>query len=198
MLLQIRNMESSCCIRVVKDELLKLGLRPKTVKLGKVEIDEEISAEQLRLIDTSLRNAGLEIIKDNKNLLVENVKAIIHQNIYFSDDFSKKNFSEYITRKVKFNYTHLSTLFKRVMGITIEKYIINVKIERVKELLVYEHLSLNEISFKLNYSSVAHLSNQFKKVTGLTSSFYRQLGDTRSINKIKDNFYVSDKKDNVN
>lgn len=190
-------MESSCCIRVVKDELLKLGLRPKTVKLGKVEIEEEISSEQLRLIDTSLRNAGLEIIRDNKNLLVENVKAIIHQYIYFSDDLSKKNFSEYLTMKVKFNYTHLSTLFKRVVGITIEKYIINVKIERVKELLVYEHLSLNEISFKLNYSSVAHLSNQFKKVTGLTPSFYRQLGETKSINKIKENCYVSDK-NNVN
>lgn len=191
-------MESNCCIRVVKDELYKLGLHPKTIILGKVEIEEEISADQLRLIDTALRNAGLEIIKDYKNLLVENVKTIIHQYIYLSDDLIKQNFSEYITRKIKFNYTHLSTMFKRVVGVTIEKYIIDVKIERVKELLVYENLSLNEISFKLNYSSVAHLSNQFKKVTGLTPSFYRQLGNAKSINKTNENLYVSDRKEDVN
>jgi len=191
-------MESSCCIRVVKDELYKLGLHPKFVNLGRAEITEEVSSEQLRLIDTALKNAGLEIIKDNKNLLVEKVKTIIHQYIYLSDDLSKPNFSEFITRKVKSNYTHLSTLFKSVLGVTIEKYIIDVKIERVKELLVYEHLSLNEISFKLNYSSVAHLSNQFKKVTGLTPSFYRQLGDTKNLKRITDNNYVSDKKTDVN
>ncbi len=183
-------MESTCCIRVVKNELYRLGFRPKTVKLGKVEIEEEISAEQMRLIDTALRNAGLEIINDNKNLLVEKVKAIVHQYIYLSDDLSKPNFSEYITRKVKYNYTQLSSLFKSVLGVTIEKYIIDIKIERVKELLVYEHLSLNEISFKLNYSSVAHLSNQFKKVTGLTPSFYRQLGNTKGKNKNTENIYV--------
>lgn len=180
-------MESSCCIRVVKNELNKLGFRPKTVKLGKVEIEEEITSEQLRLFDTALRNAGLEIINDNKNLMVEKVKAIIQQYIYLSNNLSKPNFSEYITRRVNCNYTHLSSLFKSVLGVTIEKYIIDVKIERVKELLVYEHLSLNEISFKLNYSSVAHLSNQFKKVTGLTPSFYRQLGNTKGINKNRDN-----------
>lgn len=175
MILQIRYMESGCCIRVVKNELYKLGLHYKTVKLGKVELKETISVEKLQLIDTALRNAGLEIINDNKNLLVEKVKAIIHQLIYLSDNLPKPNFSDYISEKVKRNYTHISYLFKSVEGVTIEKYIIGVKIERVKELLVYNQLSLNEISYRLKYSSVAHLSNQFKKITGLTPSFYRKL-----------------------
>jgi AraC-like DNA-binding protein len=153
------------------------------VKLGKVELKGTISEEKLQLVDTALRNAGLEIINDNKNLLVEKVKSIIHQLVYLSDNLSKQNFSDYISEKVNRNYTHISSLFKSSQGVTIEKYIIGVKIERVKELLVYDQLSLNEISFKLKYSSVAHLSNQFKKMTGLTPSFYKQLRNTNGNKK---------------
>ena len=183
MRLQIRNMESDCCIRVVKDELDRLGLHYKTVKLGRVELNDTVSGEKLQLIDNALKNAGLEIIYDNKNLIVERVKSIIYQLIYLSDDLPKPNFSEYISEKVNRNYTTISGLFKSVQGVTIEKYIGGVKIERVKELLIYDQLSLNEISYKLKYSSVAHLSNQFRKITGLTPSFYRQLRNTKGLSK---------------
>lgn len=178
MMLQIRNMESDCCIAMVKSELYKLGLHYKTVELGKVELNENVSLEKLQLIDSALRSSGLELMGDKKNFLIDKVKTVIHQLIYLSDDLPKPNFSDYISKKVNRDYTYLSNLFSSGQGITIEKYIITQKIERVKELLVYNEFSLSEIAYKLQYSSVAHLSNQFKKVTGLTPSFFRQLRNT--------------------
>ena len=174
MMLQIRNMESDRCITLVKNELNKLGLNYKTVELGEVELKENLSAEKLRLIDIALRNAGLELMADKKNLIIDKIKVAIHQLIFFSDNITRPNFSEYISKKVNRDYTYISNLFSSVQGVTIEKFIIAQKIERVKELLVYEELSLSDIAFKLQYSSVGHLSNQFKKVTGLTPSFFRQ------------------------
>ena len=181
MRLQIRNMESNCCISVVKDELNKLGLHYKNVELGSVEIKDIITEDKLRMIDSALKNAGLEIITDSKNILVEKVKAVIHQLVYFSDDMPRINFSDYISEKVNNDYTYLSHLFSTNQGITVEKYIINEKVERIKNLLVYDQLSLNEITYKLKYSSVAHLSNQFNKVTGLTPSSYRGLMFSRPV-----------------
>jgi AraC-like DNA-binding protein len=179
MMLQIRNMESDRCIAMVKNELNKLGLHSKTVELGEVELKENISWEKLQLIDIALRNAGLELMGDKESRLIEKIKAAIYQWINLSDDLPKPNFSDYISKKVNRDYNYLSNLFSGVQGITIEKYIIVQKIERVKELLVYDGLSLSDIVYKLQYSSVAHLSNQFKKVTGLTPSYFRQLGNTR-------------------
>jgi AraC-like DNA-binding protein len=174
MMLHIRNMESSRCKTMVKNELIRLGLRYKTVELGQVELIGNISGEKLNLIDIALRNAGLELMADKKTHIVEKVKDAIKQLICLSDDNPKPNFSDYISKKVNYDYAYLSNIFSYVQGITIEKYIILQKIERVKELLVLDEISLNDIAYKFQYSSVAHLSNQFKKVTGLTPSFFRQ------------------------
>jgi hypothetical protein len=163
---------------MVKSELDKFGLHYKTVNLGEVELKENISREKLQLIDIALKNAGLEILDDKKILLIEKIKAAIYQLIYLSDDLPKPNFSDYISKKVNHDYNYLSNFFSGMQGITIEKYIITQKIKRVKELLVYDKLSLSDIAYKLQYSSVAHLSNQFKKVTGLTPSFFRQHRNT--------------------
>ncbi len=175
MMLHIRNMESGRCKAMVKNELNKLGLHYKTVELGEVELKENISREKLQLIDIALRDAGLELMNDKKSHLIEKIKTAIYQLIYLSDDLPKPNFSDYISKKVNHDYNYVSNLFSGAQGITIEKYIIAQKIERVKELLVYCELSLSDIAYKLQYSSVAHLSNQFKKVTGLTPTFFRQL-----------------------
>jgi AraC-like DNA-binding protein len=164
---------------MVKNELDKLGLPYKTVVLGEVELKEEISMEKLRLFDITLKCSGLELINDQKNLLIEKIKTAMHQLIYLSDGILKPNFSDFISKKVNYNYPYLSNLFSSVQGISIEKYMILQKIERVKELLVYEESSLTDIAYRLQYSSVAHLSNQFKKITGLTPSFFRQLRNTR-------------------
>jgi AraC-like DNA-binding protein len=171
-------MESNCCIKVVEDELNKIGLEYKTVELGSVEIIGTISEENINLFNVALRDAGLEIMFDNKTRLIEKIKKVIHQLVYLSDNQPKQNFSEFISKEVKHDYPYLSFLFSSMVGINIEKYIIGQKVERIKELLVYDQLDLNEIAYKLNYSSVAHLSNQFKKVTGMTPTFYRQLGNS--------------------
>jgi AraC-like DNA-binding protein len=175
MVLQIRNMESDLCIEMVKNELSKLGVNYKRVELGKVEVKEIISVEKLQLIDKALRGNGLELLVDQKVLIIENIKDAVHQMIHVSDDISKLNISDFISKKVNHSYPYLSSLFSATQGITIEKYLILQKIERVKELLVYGEFSLSDIAYKLQYSSVAHLSNQFKKITGLTPSFFRQL-----------------------
>lgn len=174
MMLHIKNMESNRCIALVKNQLNNLGFSYKTVKLGEVELKEILSREKIQLIDIALRNAGLELISDRKSNLIEKVKDAIYQLVYLSDEIAKPNISEYICSKVNRDYSSISCLFSSEQGITIEKYIITQKIERIKELLVYSNLTLNDIAYKLHYSSVAHLSNQFKKVTGLTPSFFKQ------------------------
>jgi AraC-like DNA-binding protein len=174
MILYIKNMESSRCKAIVKNELNNLGIRFKIVELGQVELEEaQLSAEKRRLIDIALRNAGLELMMDKKTQVVEKIKAVIHQLIYFSDDLPKTNFSDYISKQVNRDYNNLSILFSNEEGLTIEKYIIEQKVQRVKELLVYSHLSLSDIAYKLKYSSTAHLSNQFKKISGLTPALFR-------------------------
>jgi AraC-like DNA-binding protein len=174
MILKIKNMATSRCKTFVKEELNKLGLYDITVELGEVELRENISTEKLQLLNTSLKNAGLEIIEDKRVHLIKEIKAAVYDLVHHFDDLPKPNYSEYISQKVSFNYTHLSSTFSEDQGITIEKYIISQRIERVKELLVYTELNLTDISFKLHFSSVAHLSNQFKKLTGLTPSYYRE------------------------
>lgn len=168
-------MESSRCIAIVKDELIRNGLQYKSVEIGEVELKGKISESKLALIDIALRNSGLEIINDKRKLIIQKIKDAIHQLIYFSDYLNKPMYSEYICKYVNYDYSFLSNLFSGEQGVTIEKYIIEQKIDRVKELLVYGKLSLSDIAFKLQYSSAAHLSNQFKKVTGLTPSYFRQL-----------------------
>jgi AraC-like DNA-binding protein len=157
----------------VKSELEKLGINNTMIDLGTVEIQDDVSKEQLKAFEECLRKGGLELLDDKKNILVEKIKGVIIEMIHYSDELPKVNDSDYISEKLGYEYTYLSNTFSEVKGITIQQYIILHKIERVKELLLYDELSLTEISYKLHYSSVAHLSNQFKKVTGLTPSYFK-------------------------
>jgi AraC-like DNA-binding protein len=159
----------------VKDELRKLGLHCVIVELGKVEILEKISKEQRSLLKFNLHKSGLELMDDKKSILIEKVKTIIIEMIHYSTEFADVNYSDYISKKLGLDYTYLSNIFSETKGTTIQHYIIVHKIEKVKELLLYDELNLSEISQKLHYSSVAHLSNQFKKITGLCPSFYKEL-----------------------
>ena len=168
-------MVSDRCKMVVKSELIKLGLHCTAIRLGEAEILEDISKEQLEHLNIVLKMTGLELMNDNKTILVEKIKTIIIELIHYSDDQIKINLSDYLSEELNHNYTYLSNLFSEVKGTTIEKYYLAHKIEKVKELLVYDELNLTEIAYKLHYSSVAHLSNQFKKMTGLTPSHFKNL-----------------------
>lgn len=172
-------MVSLRCKLLVKEKLDKLGLAYGSVDLGEVEILPDISDQQKMQLKISLSEAGLELMDDRKKILIERIKAVVVEMVHYSDDLPKTNFSDYISEKLHYDYTYLANLFSEVKGTTLEHFVIAHKIERVKELLIYDELSLTEISYKLNYSSVAHLSNQFKKITGLTPSFFKKLKDKR-------------------
>ncbi|MFO7847703.1 MAG: helix-turn-helix domain-containing protein [Bacteroidota bacterium] len=182
MKLYIKYMVSLRCKMLVKSELEKLGLTCISVDLGTVEIKDDISKDQLETFNTNLKKAGLELLDDKKNILVENIKSVIVEMIHYSDEVPEVNDSDYISQKLNYDYTYLSNTFSEVKGITIQQYIIQHKIEKVKELLIYDELTLTEISYKLHYSSVAHLSNQFKKVTGLTPTYFKELKEKRDKN----------------
>jgi AraC-like DNA-binding protein len=167
---------------MVKEELKKLGLRYVVVDLGMVEIMEDITQEQHDQLKINLMKSGLELLDDKRSILIEKIKNVIVEMIHYSDELPKVNYSDYISEKLGYDYTYLSNIFSEVKGITIQQFIIIHKIERVKELLLYDELNLSEISYKLHYSSVAHLSSQFKKITGLTPSFYKQLKQKRNEN----------------
>lgn len=167
------------CKMVVKEELTKLGIRFTTVELGEVELMEDISAEQHAQIKTALLRTGLELMDNKKSILIQKIKNVIIELVHYSEEPLNVNFSEYLSRKLNYDYTYLANLFSEVQGTTIEKFLIAHKIERVKELLVYNELNLTEIAYRMHYSSVAHLSAQFKKVTGLTPSHFKQLKDKR-------------------
>ncbi len=172
-------MVSTRCKMVVKDELKKLGLHFIVVDLGEVEIMENISNDVRVKLKSALFNSGLELMDDKKAVLIEKIKNVIIDMIHYSDEVPKMNYSDYISEKLQHDYTYLSNIFSEVKGITIQQFIIIHKIERAKELMLYDELNLTEISYKLHYSSVAHLSNQFKKITGLTPSHFKQLKDKR-------------------
>lgn len=172
-------MVSTRCKMVVKEELKKLGLHFILVELGEVEIMENLSTEQQRQLKEALGHSGLELIDDKRAVLIEKIKMVITEMIHYSDELPKVNYSDYISEKLNYDYTYLSNLFSEVRGITIQQYIIVHKIERAKELMLYDELNLTQISYKLHYSSVAHLSNQFKKVTGLSPSHFKKLKDKR-------------------
>jgi AraC-like DNA-binding protein len=164
---------------VVKEELTKLGLHYTTVELGEAEVLENISPEQHELFKTALLRSGLELMDDKKSVLIQKIKNVIVELVHYSEEPLTINFSEFLSQKLNHDYTYLANLFSEVQGFTIEKFLIAHKIERVKELLVYDELNLTEIAYKLHYSSVAHLSAQFKKVTGLTPSHFKQLKNKR-------------------
>ena len=172
-------MVSTRCKLVVKEELKKLGLHFMVVDLGEVEIMENITSEQRELLKTALLDSGLELMDDRKAVLIEKIKNVIIEMVHHSDEEMKTNFSDYLSEKLNHNYTYLANLFSELQGTTIEHFIISHKVERIKELIIYDELNITEIAWKMNYSSVAHLSNQFKKVTGLSPSHFKQLKDKR-------------------
>ena len=182
MKLYIKYMVSLRCKMVVKDELQNLGLRAVSVDLGMVEILEEMTTAQREQFSANLLRSGLELLDDKRAILIDKIKNVIIDMVHYADELPNTNYSEYISQKMGYDYTYLSNIFSEVKGITIQQFIILHKIEKVKELLLYDELTLTEISYKLQYSSVAHLSNQFKKITGLSPSFYKQLKQKRKNN----------------
>jgi AraC-like DNA-binding protein len=175
-------MVSLRCRLLVKEELSKMGLHYVALELGMVDILEEISPEQHEQLRVNLLKSGLEVLDDKRNILIERIKNVIAEMIHYSDESQIDNYSEVISKKLDYDYTYLSNIFSEVKGITIKQFIILHKIERVKELLLYDEMSLKEISFKLGYSSVAHLSNQFKKITGLTPTYFKSIKKYRQQN----------------
>jgi AraC-like DNA-binding protein len=172
-------MVSNRCKMAVKEALRTQGLHFILVDLGEVEIMEDLSAAQRELLSDALHSSGLELMDDKRAILIERIKNAIIEMVHHSEDMIKINFSDYLSEKLHYDYTYLANLFSEVQGTTIEHFIISHKIERIKELIIYDELNITEIAWKLNYSSVAHLSNQFKKVTGLSPSHFKQLKDKR-------------------
>jgi YesN/AraC family two-component response regulator len=167
------------CKMVVKTELEKLGLHCTSIELGEAEIKEDITSKQLNYLNIALKKTGLELIDDKKSILVEKIKTMIIELVNFTNEQIKTNLSVYLSEKLDQDYTFLASLFSEIKGTTIEKFYLSYKIEKVKELLVYNELSLTQIASKLHYSSVAHLSNQFKKITGLTPSHFKKFKHKR-------------------
>ncbi|MCE3296124.1 MAG: AraC family transcriptional regulator [Crocinitomicaceae bacterium] len=172
-------MVSNRCKLVVKEELRKLGLHFIVVDLGEVEIMEDLTAEQREQLREALQVSGLELMDDKRAVLIEKIKTVIIEMVHHSDEMIKVNFSDYLSEKLKHDYTYMANLFSEIQGMTIAQFIISHKIERIKELIIYDELNITEIAWKMNYSSVAHLSNQFKKVTGLSPSHFKQLKERR-------------------
>jgi AraC-like DNA-binding protein len=172
-------MVSNRCKIAVKEELKKLGLHFILVDLGEVEIMESLSPDRRDLVKTALFDAGFELMDDKRAVLIERIKNTIIEMVHHTDGLIKTNFSVFLSEKLNHDYTYLANLFSEVQGTTIEQFIISHKIERIKELIIYGEENITEIAWRMNYSSVAHLSNQFKKATGLSPSHFKQLKDKR-------------------
>ena len=176
--LHIKNMVCGRCIKVVVDELAKLDIKPESVKLGEVIINGKLNSEKNNAVRKSLNENGFELIDDKKGQIIDKIKTEIINIVHHKKDLpSNVNLSDYLSREVGYDYSYISNLFSVVAGTTIEKYLILQKVEKIKELIVYDELNLNEIAFELGYSSVQHLSRQFKKVTGLTPTFFKKMKD---------------------
>jgi AraC-like DNA-binding protein len=175
-------MVSLRCKLIVKEELGNLGIKHGKIDLGMVELFERISPVLREQLNMNLRKSGLELLDDKLSILIERIQNIVVEMVHYSDEQPKINFSAYISEKLGYNYTYLSNIFAEVKGITLQNYIIIHKIEKVKELLLYDELDLSQISYLLHYSSLAHLSSQFKKITGLSPSFFKKMKKKRTIN----------------
>jgi len=170
------------CKMLVKEELNKLGILFTTLELGMVELLEDIPESLRQQLKANLLLSGLEVMDDKKSILIEKIKNVIIEMIHYSEELPAVNFSDYLSEKLKYDYTYLANIFSEVQGITIQQFLILHKIEKVKELLLYDELTLTEIAYKLHYSSIAHLSNQFKKVTGLAPSYFKAVKQRRTSN----------------
>lgn len=179
MKLYIKYMVSNRCKMAVKEVLKRMNLHFVVVDLGEVEVMENLSQPQIETLRSDLLLSGLELMDDKRSVMIEKIKNVIIDMIHYSDELPKTNYSDYISSKLNHDYTYLSNMFSELKGITIQQFIILHKVERAKELMMYEELNLTEISYKLNYSSVAHFSNQFKKVTGITPSEFKKQKDRK-------------------
>jgi AraC family transcriptional regulator len=181
--LHVKNMVCNRCITVVKDELEKLGLNISNIKLGEVTLEENEEQVNKQQVVEALTKHGFELLDDKKSLIVDKIKTTVIELIHHQEKAGGPhyNYSFLIEQKVGYDYAYLSSLFSSLEGTTLEKYIINQKIERVKELLVYDEMNLSEISYNLGYSSVQHLSTQFKKVTGLTPSHFKKIKENKRL-----------------
>lgn len=175
MKIYIKYMVSLPCKIIVQQELEKIGIPFLSVELGMVETKERVTDRQFHILNSNLKLVGLEVLEDKRSILIEKIKSVIIEMIHYNEQLPKSNYSDYISEKLGYDYTYLSNTFSEVRGITIQQFIIIHKIERVKEMLLYDELNLTAISHRLNYSSVSHLSNQFKKITGLTPSYFKQV-----------------------
>jgi AraC-like DNA-binding protein len=175
-------MVSIRCKMLVKTELEKLELHYTTVELGEVNLTGNITTEQRNQLNIALKKSGLELMDDKKAILIGKIKNVIIEMVHYADELPTTKFSSFLSEKLSHDYTYLANLFSEVQGTTIEHFIITHKIEKVKELLVYDELNLTEIAYKMGYSSVGHLSNQFKKITGLTPSHFKQMKNKRRHN----------------
>jgi AraC-like DNA-binding protein len=175
-------MVSLRCKMVVKEELNVLGIKYLAINLGEVDLLEPVNPQQREQIRIALLKSGLELMDDKKSVIIEKIKDVIIEMIHYEEELPRVNFSDYLSEKLKYNYTYLANLFSETEGTTIEHFIIIHKIERVKELIIYDELNLTEIADKLHYSSISHLSNQFKKITGLTPTFFKSLKDKKRSN----------------
>lgn len=177
MKLLIKNMVCDRCVRVVREDLENIGLKVAKTELGYVELAEQASSIQFQAIKDTLQNSGFELITDHRLAIVEQVKLLIINEVYElnTNKSSSQNFSDFLVKRLGYDYSFISSLFSNIEKTTIEKYFIVQKIERTKELLFNGELSLSEIAWKLNYSSVAHLSNQFKQLVGITTSEFKKI-----------------------
>lgn len=187
MTLYIKNMVCPRCISAVREMLIDLDISHTSVTLGAIELTSELAPNQTETLRHKLSQSGFELLDDTRKQLIEKIKTLIIEQVHYDKGDDRFNLSNHLSQKLHKDYSYLSKLFSEVEGTTIEKYLINQKIERAKELLVYDELSLSEIAFQLGYSSVAHLSSQFKKVTGLTPSHFKSIGNShrKTIDKVQ-------------
>ena len=175
----IKNMVCLRCKLVVRDELERLGLVYEDVKLGEVTLKDPVAPASIEALKLALQRSGLEIIDDKKSQLVEKIKRVVIEQVHYSEEPLLENFSSFLAKTLRYDYTYLSNLFAATQGLTLEHFIINNRIEKAKELLIYEDLSVAEIALRLHYCSAAHLSKQFKQVTGFTASHYKRIRQIR-------------------
>jgi AraC-like DNA-binding protein len=181
MKIYIKNMACQSCKVVVKEALEELGIAAKNINLGEIDTKEDISDDDKRRLNTKIRKAGLELLESRKGVIIEKIRKVMVEYVYHSDEKPDLNFSALLSKKLHLSYGYLANLFSEVESNTIERYVISLKIERIKELIILEELTLTEIAYKLHYSSVAHLSAQFKKETGLTPSHFKKVKEKRRI-----------------
>lgn len=172
-------MVSTSCKNATRDALREMGLHFIIVELGEVDLMETLTQTQREQLKAKLLESGLELMDDKRSVLIERIKNVVIQMVHYSDEVLLINFSDYLSEKLQLDYTYMSNLFSEVQGTTIEQYIIANKVERIKELIIYNELNITEIAWKMHYSSVAHLSNQFKKVTGLSPTHFKRLKERK-------------------